>query len=781
MSAKAVIKNDNSIKLPTNEKATTYDFVTLFYIIALLLIDFMPYFKAMEIIHPQFLYLSLLNLGVGLFLYSKGTFTSLTFIPILKRSYVPVAYLAFLFFCALSIFYAKNSGEGIVNLTQLTVCFCLFVNLTILLQNRFHLFYKICFIIGISAFFQAWQELYNLVRTSNLNSVVNALTSLKGNTGNINILAASLTIKVPFLLIGIGYFKNKKKLFLYATLFLALITIFLTAARTPLISLSIIFIIYILYYLKRNSYKKTSFLNIGALLLLTIFSMIITNFVFGKTKNDHRFNSVENRIKQINTNDASANARLTYWGNSIKLAKTSPIVGIGLGNYAVESIPYEKEFSNGTVVSLKSHNDFLEIFAETGLLNALIYLSIFIYVFFINLKRIIKYKDDTQKTIAVTALMLVIVYGIDSLFNFPMYRPTMQVFFGLCLALTLVNTPFIIQVNPEPNSKKKMILVLIVIAIITSYFTFESYKASNLEYLIKTDNIDANTKGVLTGDEVIKRMPKYKKTFGTSESFYEYAAIYYMRENNYEKALKYFSKASKINPYSGRINFYKHIMSKNKGDIDSAYVYAKESFYLRPRNLSFYNTMIFLASNKKDTVEIIKAHKLISKFIKNPQEWQTTALELQRSGYPRPKLLEFMDQGLKVMPNDSILIKQKNDFLITDYIIEGQTYADQMQLDKALNSYKKGLNLDPGNIYIMQNLGFYYYNLSRFKEALPYFLNALKHPGLYDGKTEFYIGICYLKNNDFENACKYFNLSKAKNFPSAQQQLDQYCRLSFKG
>ncbi|RWW91668.1 O-antigen ligase family protein [Flavobacterium cerinum] len=777
MSVKAVVKNNkNSIKPQDKERISNSDFVLLFYIVALLIIDFFPYFNAMEIIHPQFLYLSLLNVAVGGFLYLNGNISFINILPILKKNYIPIAYFVFLLFCTVSIFNAKNIGVGIVDLIQLIIVFCLLINLVILLQNRLHLFYKIIFFVGISAFLQASQELYNLIKTSNLSSVVSALNNLKGNTGNINILAASLTIKIPFVLIGITYFKSKKKWFLYTTLFLALTTVFLTAARTPLISLSLIFCIYIFYSLKINSFKKSSILSSGALLLVVVLSTVTTNLIFEKTKDTSRFNSVEDRIKQISSTEGSANARLAYWSNSIKLAKTSPIIGIGLGNYAIESIPYEKEFSNDNVVSLKSHNDFLEILAETGLLNFLIYLSIFVYIFFINLKRIIKYKDGTTRTIAVGALMLVIVYGIDALFNFPMYRPTMQIFFGLCLALTIMNSSFIVEQDVKVNTRKKIVLVLIAISLVTSYFAYENYKASTLEYLIKTDNIDANAKGVLTGDEVIKRMPKYKNIFGTSESFYEYAAIYYLRENKYEKAMKYFSEASKINPYSGRINFYKHIMARNKGDIDSSYTYSKESFYLRPRNYFFYQNLINLAANKQDTTEIIKAHNLFSKYIKKPEEWQSTALELQRAGYPRPKLLEFIDEGLKVLPNDSLLIKQKNDFLITDYIIDGQNYSAKFQMDKALNSYLKALELEPENIYIMQNLGFYYYNLNKHKEAIPYFLNALKYPGLNDGKTEYYTGISYLKNNDLENACKYFNLSKTKNFPEAQQQIELNCK-----
>jgi membrane-associated HD superfamily phosphohydrolase len=249
MSTKRVENNNKSnIKIQNNERITSYNRVILFYIGALLIIDFLPYFSAMEIIHPQFLYLSVLNLAVGAFLYFNGSFNSLNSVPILKRSYVPIAYLVFLLLSTVSIFFAKNKGVGIVDITQLIVVFSLFINLSVLLQNRLQLFYKIIFLVGISAFLQSTQELYSLIKISNQSSIVSALNNLKGNTGNINILAASLSIKIPLVLVGIGYFKSKKKWFLYLTLFLSLTIIFLTAARTPLISLFSTFFIYILLF-----------------------------------------------------------------------------------------------------------------------------------------------------------------------------------------------------------------------------------------------------------------------------------------------------------------------------------------------------------------------------------------------------------------------------------------------------------------------------------------------------------------------------------------------------
>lgn len=367
---------------------------------------------------------------------------------------------------------------------------------------------------------------------------------------------------------------------------------------------------------------------------------------------------------------------------------------------------------------------------------------------------------------------------VDSFFNFPMYRPTMQIFFALLLALTIVNNSKRSDEVSDAISKKdlKLYPLLILVALLTTYSAFLINKASRLEFLIVADDINTNKKGFLTGDEIIKRMPKYPNVLGTSESFYEYAGIYYIREKQYDKALKSFSYASKINPYFGRIDFYKYLISKEKRNLDSAYVYIKKAFYLRPRNLDIYQASAHLAAFKKDTTEILKEHAIVWQYRKDPQAWTIAATELQNAGFSRKKLVQFIDIGVKEMPKDSTLLKQKNTFLITNYIIEGQNFIDQSNPAKALETYQKALKIDPENIYVLQNIGFYYYGLNQYPKAITYFKNALKHPGLNNGKTEFFISLCYMKTNDKPNVCKYLLLARDKNYPGAQVVYDKYCQ-----
>jgi O-antigen ligase/tetratricopeptide (TPR) repeat protein len=769
----------NNIRTTTNKGVSIIpEYIVLIFVALLLVIDFIPNKRIANITDIQFVYISILNLLIGMYFYINHKMISYSIIPLFKRSYITFIYLLFLLICGLSIFTANNISLVFTRITELIITFCLFINLSILLKDKLHLLYKIVFIICISAFLQSGEVLYKFSQLYKYVSISEALNSMRGNTENINILAASLTIKVPFLLLGITHFTGIKKNFLVFVLFLVTTAIFLSGARASLLSLFLIFFVYILYYLKLNSFSKASLIKSVVLIIPILISIFVSNRSFEKSKDNSRYISVANRITQINTTDASSRARLTYWGNAIKMGEINIVSGVGLGNYRIESIPYEKEFENDFNVSLDPHNDFLEIFAETGIISALLYLSLFVFIVIVSIRKIVKSTENNTKTIAVLTLMLLIVYGVDAFFNFPMYRPTMQLFFSLMVALAMVNNVTSVNEDNYKYLKNIVLPILISITIITIYSAFTIYKASQLECQILKDDINAKMKGELTGDEIINRLPKYPNVFLTSESFYEYAAIYYIREKNYDKALSCLSQASKINPYSGRINFYKYVISKEKNNLDSAYVYIKEAFYLRPRNSFYYTYSTNLAAVKNDTLEILKEHKLFSKYRNIPEAWSIPVAELQKTNFSPTGLARFLDQGVEKTSNDSTLIKLRKDLLVRTYINEGQLLLSQSRFDKAFESFQKALKIDSKDVNAMQNIGLYYYYLGQHKQAIPYFLNALKYPGLNNdnGITEFYIATCYMKYNDLENACKYFNLSKSKRFSPAEQQINKICK-----
>jgi O-antigen ligase len=766
-------------KIHHTANSATIDFKIVGIVIAYLLIDFLPYFDSVEIIYPQFLYLSVLNFVVFGFIALNPSYFDTSVFSVFKKSYVFWAYLAFTLLCMLSIVGARNISLSIISVIQMLVVFGIFINFSLLLYRKMQVLYTIAFLIGISLFFQALLTLNGFRQVAETESFLSALQSnhLKGNTGNVNIFAASVLIKIPFILMAITHFNAWRKWFLSLTLALACTSVFLVSARAAILSLLIIFISFIIFYFK--TYKLSGAVILRVFLFLVLPMLIAfgaSNFILKKSNDGGRYSSTAARLGQININskDNSIKLRLLFWKNAVNFTKEKPVFGIGLGNWRIESIPYEPK--GGLDISLHTHNDFLEIFAETGVLNGLIYLSLFIALLLVNGKMVIKADDQQAKLFAFLALMLLVVYGIDSIFNFPMYRPTMKFGFCMLLIITIFNGNKL--ESTIGYNKLKCSFWLFLFVALPIYFNYYGFKTSQLEKSILLDNtnIDNNLPTALSGDSIVRFHPKYPNVLVTSESFVEHAAVYYIYEKKHSIAKKYLDSADKINRYLATPDFLRYYMAVVENKADSAYFFIKTSFYQRPSVERNFKKAIETAAFKKDTVELYKMYRAVSALKNTSANWEIVYNGLQNAGLSASGLQKFISQGLNQFANDSLVINRRNLFHIQKYLVEGQRLFLAGQHSKALQEYKKGLALDPTNVFVMQNIGFYYYNLGQTEQAISYFLKALQKPGLTGGQTEFYLAQCYLKNNDVGKACQCFQIAQAAGFSGAAEALAKFCK-----
>lgn len=690
-----------------NSKSGTsyYDIIALLFVSLLLVVDFLPLFKSIEIIGPQFLYLSFLNLFTGLFIYKNPSLISEKFVSVYKKSLALKIYLIFVFLCGISIFVARNASLGIVNFSRLIIVLFTLLNLTVLFYNRLHLIYKIAFIIGSIVFFQSFGSLYDFIQILKTDSILSALHNLKGNTGNINILASSLSIKIPFLLIGIVYFEDWKKWFLIFTLFLAITLIFLSGSRATYLSLFIESIVFTLLFLRLNPINKTVLVTLSYIIIPLIFSFIISNQVFKKGNGTGRYESVTNRIKQATNNK---NIRLLYWDNALKMIKEKPLLGIGLGNWKIESIPHEKTICNNRTISNNTHNDFLEITTETGILNGFIYLSIFIILGYTNFRTIFKSKTQEINNIALVSLLSLISYIVDATFNFPLYRPTMQISLCLLFALTILNRP-IDQESKTSFFSSKYTILMVLISLLTTYLSFKIFKAYQLENSIRSNFATKNFS--LKAGKIVSELPKYPNVFTSGEPYATYVGKYFIEEKNYEQATKYLNIGNKINPYLGRTEYYKSTIAKETGKIDSANFYSKKALEIKPRVKDYYIQAINSAVEIKDTLGILQIHKIYTENNDSPDVWINTSSALNISNYQNKKLIEFINQGLKKFPNNSLLLERKKLFENNSKMKMGNLYNSQAikyfnesKYAEALQSFKKALSINPTNKAILHNI-----------------------------------------------------------------------------
>ncbi len=767
-----------------NSSNTMYgDFIALLFLALYLVIDFLPHFNSIEIINTQFFYLSLVNI-VAFGYFFKNKIAVFYNYPLFSQvGLVQIIYFTFIVLSGCSLFFTKNLSLSIVSFSQILVVFLMIVNLILLFRDRLYLLPKIAFLICISVFLQSITQLGNFLK--NFDNITNALNELKGNTANVNIFAASLNVKIPFLIIGILQHENWKKWFLITTFFLSTFIVVLINSRSAYLGLFFELILFVIAYFKINSFSKKAFYTTSYIILPVLLSIVLANIVFKQGDNIGRFESVNTRILQIaDVKESSAAARLNYWENASEMIAKNPITGFGLGNWKVESIPYEKEIIDEALISAHTHNDFLEIATETGILNGIIYLSLFLLLFFTNAKTIFK-KTDKDETFALLVLLLLIGYFIDAFFNFPLYRPTMQIAFAFMIVISHLN-----QDNKRTIStnSSKIGLGILLMSILVIGVMYTEFKASQLEFKIKYDQ------PALSSKEIVSTFPAIAQIGIYGESFYQHAAIAAFNEKDLVVAEKYFKLANTVNPYNGVSNWYLHKIEKLKNNEEQAYALIKTAFYARPRTLNFYLDALLMAAKKKDSSEILKIHRLFTSYRSMPANWIKTANALQNAKYNPTKIKLFLKEGLTLYPTDSVLkVKIQGDLKnqnissninedtkksqnVPNYMMEAKRMGDAGYFKKAIELYQKEFAIYPEKKVILQDIAVCYYSLNDTKTAISYLLRILNDPNLNDGKTEYLLSGCYHKMQDKTNSCKYLNLAVAKNFLGSKELFNQLCQ-----
>lgn len=757
-------------KSTTDKENKWFTNAILGILILYLITDFIPHFGRGDIAVPQFLFLNLVNIFTSIFILTFRKHFLFSVNQFFKNNHLLTIYLIFLVLSGLSGFFANNHTLSIVSFSQLFVVFMMVINLSLLLFNRLQLIYTFAFLVGLSALIQSLKILLNLDSFFDAEAILALMKSsaVKGNTGNINIFSASLLLKIPFAFIVIIKYKNWKRWLMMLAIFMSTIIVFLINARASLISLLLITITVIAYHNTKKKFSKAPSFKISFLVLPIILSFFFTEFV---VKNDdfkgRRGSSIE-RIQEINVT-SDKNARIRFWKNAIEMTKANPITGVGIGNWIVESLPYEPPSKK---ISLYAHNDFFEIFAETGVLNGIVYLSLFILAFILNIRRVLKPVSELSEIVALLALLVLVVYGVDAFFNFPLYRPSMQLGFAFFMALTLINLP---KTELETYTTKKITLILLALSTLPLYASYQADKTLLLEMTIRKDpgidNITVMTK--VKGSDIVNFSPKLPNILlSTGAAFDEYAGVFYYKEKKYDSSILYFEKAKTINPYLGKADYYMHLIAKERNQKDSAYKHLKASFYTRPRDFEVYRMVILEAAIRKDSTEILSIYNHYNSIHKNPKAINEALLTLQVSGYNLEKVERFLNAEYEKLKDE----KNANTIFSKSYTELGKKFQSFGNRKKTLINYEKAIMLDSTNHETLTSIGLLYVNERKFEKAIEFLKKASEHPESKDGKPEYAIGLNYIVLGDNQNACKYLYLAKVKNNPAADLQIKNHCK-----
>jgi tetratricopeptide (TPR) repeat protein len=88
----------------------------------------------------------------------------------------------------------------------------------------------------------------------------------------------------------------------------------------------------------------------------------------------------------------------------------------------------------------------------------------------------------------------------------------------------------------------------------------------------------------------------------------------------------------------------------------------------------------------------------------------------------------------------------------------------------------KILKKDKESVKTLQNIGLCYGGMKDYKKAIIYLEKTLNLSKNDDGKTAYYLGVCYYELKNKVKGCNYINLAVEKNYQNAANIRDKYCK-----
>jgi len=822
--AKEVPKKAATVNLAANNNKFQFKAATIIPLAIALLylcIHFIPNLDAYDAMGPQWLYLVILDFLVIVFILANKDKYDLAAASVIKNTFSKL-YLAFFALAGLSIFTAINATEGWVCYARLIATIIAYFNLAILFNGRLHLFKWLAQILGLLLLFESFQSITQFVNNADSLALTDLIMGIKGTTGNKNIFAAGLVVKIPFVIYCIRTSGLARRILNIIILALGSLTIFIVNARASYLSLLMIMVFYLVYclldYFKEKKLEQTLY-RLSYVLLPLIAAYFISTIELTGAKNlqddktPQDFGTVTDRLTSLsNIADESNQVRLRLWAHAVDYTKHHPFIGCGIGNWKIASIPYQRTITNDLYVPIHAHNDFVETFAELGIPGGLLFLGMFVCILVFTIKTYQSNADEETKFIAVFTLLAFIGYAIDALFNFPSERPISQLFFAMIVGLN-VNAFIQSREEKEEASKKQAAfksvygLSAILFLIPACYVTYLTYQSLIIQRIIIPDMNNEPLK--LKWAEIFPRIPSIPNLSASAQPMDAIKGRYLYEAGKYDEALVLLNKGAKANPVIGYSEFLKAGLYFKEGKLDSAAANATIAFYTRPKAKTYFQTYIAVLAGQKDTANIERAFKEYDRYRKHPFGWDMYLRGMMHSlEKGTPHLLLMADSAIRLYPGDSTLLQRRREVVQ----IMGATAASQngkaVDLAKAQQYYSAGVasfgraqaaaaanneavkkeeyikaagdflkaaEINPGNYIIYENAAMCYFNMGEYRKSLIYFNKVLDMKTSVDGKTEYFAAVAHINLGKRDEGCSLLGISKSKGWKDADVILKSHC------
>ncbi|OGI25603.1 MAG: hypothetical protein A3J76_06015 [Candidatus Moranbacteria bacterium RBG_13_45_13] len=292
--------------------------------------------------------------------------------------------------------------------------------------------FSLPFVIGLGKSVKIWEGLVPYALGHSFGRLVAANSSWLVNIGGETRMRAfgffpdphnfSFFVNLCFFA-GLGYFFWQKKImpriWVGVGLAFMLIAVVFSYSRGAYLGLLAGIIFFAVIFLKRSGLLGKVFVVVGiAAILVTIFNSNIIS---------------QRMVSSFDPKEGSNAERYKNWVQAVELARDYPLGGVGLGNYARAIDPASQDRS-----SVYAHNLFLDIAAETGIINA----AVFFLLIAVSVWRNVRSKHMLNLGLAAG----LIGFLAHSIFDTALYSPQVLTMLLVIIALGLSdNAKFKIQ------------------------------------------------------------------------------------------------------------------------------------------------------------------------------------------------------------------------------------------------------------------------------------------------------------------------------------------------
>lgn len=767
-----------------------------------------PNMMAFDSNGPKFMTLALLNLVAFAYLFTRkevkqNTDFSLGFF----KSWTGLFYAGLMIVSVLSFIKAINVLESILHFCKIFTVFASAYLVSVIIRiDRRHLV-NLAIAMTALLLFDGFSVFYNIHKY--IKGELADIGLIKTVYSNKNILAASIFVKLPYALWLLTFEKGWKRGFAVFSGSAGLLATLFMSSRAFYIGLFFLTLAYIAYLVinymreKQKGYVRNIAYYAGGLVAAILIFALTQQLLYPKNSGGIYNVGIAQRLSTISTKEESAGKRLSAWTRSFHVIKKEPLLGCGLGNWKVVTLQEENLTNPNYIYQYKAHNDFIETTTETGIFGGLFFAAIFVVVL-LRFFRSIKEQEDTEylKYIFLPAFGL-LAYFFDAFFNFPQDRPEIQALFALFAGAGVALTQF--KVKPESsegNSSTENVIVrfqknmttvvaekgsilhkiwgvkLIVLLVFSSYILILNYQSLKLQRIIKDEMNTGTLKQ--SSDVFVNGFPWIPDINVVGEPISAQKARYLINEKKYDKAVAILKK-DKASPYDTRPEYFIAMAYFNQGKYDSAMVYNKKVFEIKPNmfeNVSMMCAILERTGKAKEAVTLLDNY--LNKNKDNSKAWVMNTQFLNNLGEFK-RAYSCIDSAYKYLPNDTTIVRrrefQRSRALIQPYAeLYGRALASYtaQKYDEAAQLLTEFINKEPNLPEVYEYRAFSFYFTRHFPESIKD-IDKMFSFGIKRGNLLNLRGVNLQSMGKAEEACTYYKAAMQAGNKDGATNYKQFC------